>query len=228
MKKEKMKKIEGEVMELKASPLFEYRVTNGYFPVIGEGNHDAKIVFVGEAPGKNEAKTGRPFCGAAGKVLDSLLAHVGIPRDSIYITNIIKDRPPENRDPSRTEIEVYGPFLDRQLEIIQPRVVVALGRYAMGYIMNKFGLELELEPIGKAHGKAYKTSAPWKGGAKCNSNKKNVKKEQVAGDDGDMKNLNGKPADLDIVVLYHPCVAVYNPNNLDSLKKDFEILRRYV
>ena len=203
-KTKKMKAIRDEILVLKESPLFEYRVSNKYFPVIGEGSLDADIVFVGEAPGRNEAKTGKPFCGAAGNVLDQLLEHVGIPRKSIYITNIVKDRPPENRDPTSREIEVYGPFLDRQFEIIQPKVVVALGRYAMGYIMKKFGLDQEIEPIGKAHGKAHKALAPW----------------------NDPK--TSKSAYIDIVTLYHPCVAVYNPNNLPNLKKDFEVLRKYV
>ena len=213
-KTEKMKEIRDEILVLKNSPLYEYRTANKYFPVIGEGSHEAKIMFVGEAPGRNEAKTGRPFCGAAGNVLDQLLAHIGIPRDSIYITNIVKDRPPENRDPTTKEIEIYGPFLDRQFEILKPKVVVALGRYAMGYIMNKFGLELELEPIGKAHGKAHKAQAPW------NSDKT----KDGAGAETDAAAIT----EVDIVILYHPCVAVYNPNNLPNLKKDFEVLKKYV
>ncbi len=194
-KTEQMKEIRDEILVLKTSPLYEYRTSNNYFPVIGEGSHDAKIMFVGEAPGRNEAKTGRPFCGAAGKVLDQLLAHAGILRNTVYVTNIVKDRPPENRNPLPGEIEIYGPFLDRQIEIIQPRAIATLGRYAMGYIMKKFDLELELEPIGKAHGKAYQGKASY--------------------------------GDIDIATLYHPCVAVYNPNNIESLKKDFEILRKY-
>ncbi len=193
---EEMKKIRDEILVLKASPLYEYRISNKYFPVIGEGSHDSEIMFIGEAPGRNEAKTGRPFCGAAGKVLDELLAHVGIDRKNIYITNIVKDRPPENRDPSAKEIEIYGPFLDRQIEIIKPKVIATLGRYAMGYIMEKFDLGLELEPIGKAHGKAYSGKASY--------------------------------GNVDIVALYHPCVAVYNPNNIGKLKEDFIILKKYI
>lgn len=158
---EKLKIIEEKVLELKESPLFEYRTSNKYFPVIGEGSHNAKIVMIGEAPGKNEAKTGRPFCGTAGKVLDQLLEHIKMQRGQIYITNIVKDRPPENRDPTEEEIKVYGPFLDEQIEIIQPEIIVTLGRYAMGYIMQKFGKEDELEPIGKAHGKAYQVKASY-------------------------------------------------------------------
>ncbi len=160
-KKEKMRVIRDEVLALASSPLFEYRTENNYFPVIGEGSHDAKIMFVGEAPGRNEAKEGRPFCGAAGKILDELLASIGTPRESVYVTNIVKDRPPENRDPLPSEIEAYGPFLDRQIEIIQPLVIATLGRYSMGYVMKKFGLEFELEPISRAHGKVYEAAASY-------------------------------------------------------------------
>ncbi|MFA6898423.1 MAG: uracil-DNA glycosylase [Candidatus Paceibacterota bacterium] len=148
-------------MALKSSPLYEYRISNNYFPVIGEGSHDSRIMFVGEAPGRNEAKTGRPFCGAAGKILDELLDSVKIPRTEVYITNIVKDRPQENRDPSPEEIEIYGPFLDRQIEIIQPKIIAALGRYSYGYIMKKFDLDFEMEPIGKAHGKKYPAKASY-------------------------------------------------------------------
>ncbi len=157
----KLEKIKARVINLRESPLFTYRADNNYFPVIGEGSHDAEIVMIGEAPGRNEAKTGRPFCGTAGKVLDQLLQHVRLERDSIYITNIVKDRPPENRDPTAEEIAVYGPFLDEQIEIIKPKIIVTLGRYAMGYVMKKFGKEDALEPIGKAHGKAYDAQASY-------------------------------------------------------------------
>lgn len=121
------------------------------------------------------------------------MATVIIDRKNVYITNIVKDRPQKNRDPLPEEIEVYGPFLDRQIEIIQPKVIATLGRYAMGYIMKKFGLDLELEPIGRAHGKAYKAQASY--------------------------------GPIEIVTLYHPCVAIYNRSTLDTLKKDFEVLR---
>src|SRR5665213_20886 len=132
-KYEALKKIRDEVLSLKESPLYEYRTSNQYLPVIGEGSHDAQIMFVGEAPGKNEAKTGRPFAGAAGKILNELLESVGIAREDVYITNIVKDRPQENRDPTPKEIELYGPFLDRQIEIIQPKIIATLGRHSMSY-----------------------------------------------------------------------------------------------
>ncbi len=154
-RKELMKKIKDEVLTLKDSFLVEERIKNGVFPVIGEGSHFAKIMFVGEAPGANEAKTGRPFVGASGKFLNVLLESVGIKRDDIYITNIVKDRPPQNRDPRPDEIEQYGPFLDRQIDIIKPKVIATLGRFSMMYVMKRMGLEDKIEPIGEAHGKSY-------------------------------------------------------------------------
>lgn len=160
---EQLKKIKDEILALKESPLYEYRIQNKNFPVIGEGSHSAKIMFVGEAPGRNEAQTGRPFCGAAGKILDELLNSVGIDRKDVYVTNIVKDRPPENRDPSPEEISAYGPFLDRQIEIIQPKVIAALGRFSMGYIMEKFGLGLQCGPISQMHGRIFSAKTAYGG-----------------------------------------------------------------
>lgn len=192
-RKELMRKIKDEVVALKESPLYEFRIESKNLPVIGEGSHFAKIMFIGEAPGRNEARTGRPFCGAAGKILDSLLESVGIKREDVYVTNIVKDRPPQNRDPLPSEIEIYGPFLDRQIEIIQPKVIATLGRYSMTYIMPRFGLEFELEPISANHGKVFDGTSVYGG--------------------------------IKVVPLYHPAVAVYNSHTLDSLKKDFEVLK---
>ncbi len=160
-RKELMRQIRDEVVGLKASPLYKFRIENKNLPVIGEGSHFSKIMFIGEAPGRNEAKTGRPFCGRAGQVLDELLLSADIKREDIYITNIVKDRPPQNRDPLPEEIKIYGPFLDRQIEIIKPKVIATLGRYAMGYVMPLFDLSLEMEPIGKAHGKTYEAEASY-------------------------------------------------------------------
>ncbi len=152
---EQMKEIRNEILHLKESPLYEYRIKHKYFPVVGEGSHSAHIMFVGEAPGKNEAETARPFCGKSGKVLDEMLESIDLNRSDVYITNIVKDRPPENRDPSPEEIKLYAPFLDRQIQIIQPRVIATLGRFSMEYIMRLFGLEGELASIGELHGKEF-------------------------------------------------------------------------
>jgi len=136
----KMQEVRNDILQLKESPLYEYRIKNKYFPVVGEGSHTAHILFIGEAPGKNEAETGRPFCGKSGKVLDNMLESIKLNRSDVYITNIVKDRPQENRDPTEEEIKIYAPFLDRQIDIIQPQVIATLGRFSMAYIMNRFGL----------------------------------------------------------------------------------------
>ena len=190
-----LQKIKDEVIALENSPLCAERIKNGTFPVIGEGSHFAKIMFIGEAPGRNEAKTGRPFCGSAGKILDELLGSVGVKREDIYITNIVKDRPPQNRDPLPEEIEAYGPFLDRQIEIIQPKVIATLGRYSMVYIMQKFGLTSKIEPISTAHGKWYEAQAIY--------------------------------GNVTIIPLYHPAAAIYNQALKGTLKKDFQIIKKY-
>lgn len=189
-----LKKIRDDVWFFKQSPLYKYRTDNKYYPVIGEGSHDAKIMFVGEAPGKNEAETGRPFCGAAGKFLTKLIESIGLKREEVYITNIVKDRPEDNRDPTPEEIELYGPFLDRQVEIIKPEVIATLGRHSMTYVMKKFGLDFELEPISRIHGKSFDAKASY--------------------------------GHISVVTLYHPAAALYNGGMRDTLKKDFEILKK--
>lgn len=155
-----MKRIRDEVMALTDSPLYQYRTENKYFPVIGEGSHQADVVFIGEAPGRNEAETSRPFCGQAGRILDELLASINVKREDVYITNIVKDRPQNNRDPLPEEIELYGPFLDRQLEIIKPKIIATLGRFSMSYILQKFNMG-ELGTISALHGKTLEGEASW-------------------------------------------------------------------
>ncbi len=152
---EQLRNIKDEIVAAKKSPLYELRIKNNFLPGIGEGNHYAKIMFIGEAPGKNEALTGRPFCGAAGRILDELLQSINIDRKDVYVTNIVKDRPPFNRDPLPEEIEFYAPFLDRQIEIMKPEVIATLGRFSMAYIMTKFGLASELKSISVIHGKTF-------------------------------------------------------------------------
>jgi DNA polymerase len=160
-KQAQMQRINNKLLNLKQSPLYDYRTENRYIPVVGEGNLDADIVFIGEAPGKNEAITGKPFCGASGKVLDQLLEHIKLTREAVYITNIVKDRPQDNRDPKPEEIGLYAPFLNKQLEIIQPRVIATLGRFSMEYVMKIFGLEDKLDSISILHGKSFNIKTVW-------------------------------------------------------------------
>ncbi len=120
--------------------------------VFGYGNPRADIVFVGEAPGFHEDKQGIPFVGAAGKLLTELLSSIGISRDDVYITNILKCRPPGNRDPLPEEIAVCRPVLFKQLDIIKPRVVVTLGAFAMRTILDS------TVGISKVHGRIFDVS----------------------------------------------------------------------
>lgn len=99
--------------------------------VFGDGNPGAELVFIGEAPGKNEDQQGLPFVGAAGKFLNEMLEMIGLKREDVYITNIVKYRPPNNRDPLPDEKTAFMPYLESQLEVIQPKVVVTLGRHSL-------------------------------------------------------------------------------------------------
>ena len=114
--------------------------------VFGEGNANADILFIGEAPGFNEDQLKRPFVGQSGKLLDKLLNRTGLQRREVYITNIVKRRPPENRDPLPEEIEAFKPYLAKQIEIIDPKVIATLGRFSMNYF-------LPLAKISNDHGK---------------------------------------------------------------------------
>ncbi len=122
--------------------------------VPGEGPPGAEIVFIGEAPGYNEDRTGRPFVGQAGRLLEDLLASIGLKRSDVFICNVVKCRPANNRDPYPAEIEACRPYLDRQLAAIQPRLVVTLGRYSMArYIPG--------ESISRVHGQARRVGETW-------------------------------------------------------------------
>jgi uracil-DNA glycosylase len=114
--------------------------------VPGEGSPTAEILFVGEGPGFNEDQQGRPFVGAAGKFLDELLRSIGLERSDVYITNVLKCRPPNNRDPLPVEVEACRNYLLRQIELINPKLIVTLGRFSLAWFFPRDG-------IGKVHGK---------------------------------------------------------------------------
>lgn len=125
--------------------------------VPGEGNADAEILFIGEAPGEKEDETGQPFVGSSGRILDKMLADIHIKRENIYITNICKCRPPENRDPLPEEINICWLWLEKQLKIINPKIIITLGKYALNYflptakISETHGqiIHINIEKIGK-------------------------------------------------------------------------------
>lgn len=134
-----------EIVSLNLTPDLASQATQ---LVMGSGNLDAKIVLVGEAPGKKEDETGRPFVGASGRFLDQMLEAANLSRNNIYITNIVKYRPPNNRDPSKSEKAEFWPYLMRQIDIIDPKVVITLGRHS--------GMEfLPGLVISHDHGKMY-------------------------------------------------------------------------
>ena len=122
-------------------------------PVVGEGSLTADIIFIGEAPGYNEDQQGKPFVGRAGKIFDELLNSIGLKRKDIYITNILKCRPPGNANPSPEQIKACSPYLDEQIKIIQPKIIVTLGNFALSYIFDKF--RLKQEKISSIHGRIF-------------------------------------------------------------------------
>ena len=167
--------------------------------VFGKGNPNAKIVFVGEAAGKNEDLQGLPFVGAAGKNLDKLLESVGLSLDDVYIANILKYRPPENRDPLPYEIEAHTPYLIKQIEVIKPKIVCSLGNYA-----TKFFLAL--------------------GNVGDMNNQPNI--TQVH---GSVKNIEINDLKIKLIPLFHPAAIIYNRTKLTPLwEKDMEIVKEEI
>jgi DNA polymerase len=122
-----LEQLNAEVRSCPKCPLSQTR----RHAVPGEGPLDAEVMFIGEGPGYHEDAQGRPFVGPAGRFLDELLQTIGLQRDQVYITSVVKCRPPGNRDPAPNEIAACAPYLDRQLEIVNPKVIVTLGRYSM-------------------------------------------------------------------------------------------------
>lgn len=137
--------ISAEIKTCTQCPLHEGRT----HAVPGEGPHDAEIIFIGEAPGFHEDKQARPFVGASGQYLTELLHGIGLQREDVFITNIVRCRPPGNRDPLRPEIEACKDYLDRQLALIRPRVIATLGRFSMAYFIPR-------GQISKIHGQAVR------------------------------------------------------------------------
>lgn len=147
-KNQELDKIKADILKKDICPELSKTATQLVF---GDGNADADVVFIGEAPGKNEDEQGLPFVGAAGKFLNEMLESIGLKRGDVYITNIVKYRPPANRDPVPEEKAAFLPFLQAQLEVIKPKLVVTLGRHSMDSLLP--GLQ-----ISKCHGqpKRYK------------------------------------------------------------------------
>ena len=159
---EKEKQLRRVARELATKSLCPLRKT-AKNAVPGEGSANAQILFLGEAPGRKENETGRPFVGAAGKVLDKLLASIKLERAAVFITSIEKFRPPENRDPKPDEVMACFPYLQKQIEIIQPKFIVTLGRHALRRMIEWSDAESSAPPsIEQLHGKVMVTKAGYR------------------------------------------------------------------
>ncbi len=166
--------------------------------VVGKGNLKARILFVGEAPGRNEDEQGLPFVGAAGKNLDALLARVGLSLNDIYITNILKCRPPENRAPLPDEIRAHTPWLIEQIREMKPSIVCSLGNYATKFFLARGAVDDmdAQEGITKLHGKV-----------------------QTIVFDG---------LSIKLIPLFHPAAIIYNRKLLPLWEQDLEVVKREI
>jgi len=165
--------------------------------VVGKGNLNAGILFVGEAPGRNEDEQGIPFCGAAGKNLDKLLENVGLSLNDIYVANILKCRPPENRDPLPEEIKAHTPWLLKQIREIKPKVVCSLGNYATKFFLALGDVDKmnDMPGITQVHGK--------------------------------VQEIEISSLKIRLIPLFHPAAIIYNRTKLTPLwEADIEVVKR--
>lgn len=185
-KQEQLEEVRKQIIKAKL-PLHE-TATN---LVLGKGNVNADILFIGEAPGRNEDLQGIPFVGAAGKKLDEFLHTIDLCIDDVYITNILKYRPPNNRDPSIDEIKTHSPFLIEQIKIIKPKIIITLGNFASKFVLAGFNVEnmKKIKGITFLHGKLFE------------------------------KKINGLK--FIVIPMYHPAAILYKKNLEKDLKKDF-------
>lgn len=197
MKKNKnaqLELIKKDILEKLKCPLKE-QATNLVF---GKGNTNAKIFFIGEAPGAKEDEAGIPFIGRAGKDLDKALNKINLNIDDVYIANILKYRPPKNRDPSKDEIISHTPYLIRQIETINPKIIVTLGNFSTKFILSKFNQkEMKKVPgISQIHGQEIQTQ------------------------------INNK--NYIVVPIYHPSAMIYKPKLREEFEKDFINLKNII
>lgn len=171
-------------------------------PVLGEGNPEAEIMFIGEAPGKREDELKRPFVGPAGQLLDELLSSIGLKREDVYISNVVKYRPPNNRDPTDEEKEQCMPWLKLEIALIKPKVIVPLGRHALGHFFPKMGMT-------SAHGKPQKLT-------------------RSAGSTSSAQAGSGQADGITIFPIYHPAAALHNGSLRQALFDDFAALRQFL
>lgn len=203
--------------------------------VMGHGNPDSEIVFIGEAPGKNEDLEGKPFVGAAGKFLSEMLESAGMKRSDVYITNIVKYRPPNNRDPLPDEKNAFWPYLIREIAVVQPKIVATLGRHSMEYFLPGRSIsQIHGEPK-RIRIRFRKTGSNGADLLQGDSEKRNksykeydegaseLATKQDAANDSRVTGPGSEQGIMSIVVLplYHPAAALYNGSMRETLIADF-------
>lgn len=199
-KQKQLDDIREKILRERVTPKLKQTATQLVF---GDGNPDADILFIGEAPGKNEDQQGIPFVGAAGKFLNEMLGMVELKREDVYITNIVKYRPPDNRDPLPDEKAAFLPYLQAQLEVIHPKVIVTLGRHSM----NCFLPDLQ---ISKIHGQPKRIRI----------NMRHQAERMQQGETG-VSPESSHGMTVVILPLYHPAAALYNGGMRQTLIDDF-------
>lgn len=199
-KQQQLNEIREEILRNKVTPELKKTATQMVF---GAGSADASVLFIGEAPGKNEDQQGLPFVGAAGKFLNEMLEMIDLKREDVYITNIVKYRPPENRDPLPDEKAAFLPYLQAQLEVIRPKIVVTLGRHSM----NCFLPDLQ---ISKIHGQPKRIRI-------------NMRRQAERIGKGETGASPEATSGMQIVImpLFHPAAALYNGGMRQTLIDDF-------
>lgn len=205
--------------------------------VMGDGNVNADIVFIGEAPGKNEDEQGLPFVGAAGRFLNEMLAAAGMDRGDVYITNIVKYRPPDNRDPLPDEKKAFWPYLLKQLQIIEPKVVITLGRHSMEYFLPGMYIgQIHGQPK-RIHFRNLKKVSEHDGLSAIQGSgeqRTEVRKKRSEGVAEPLTQQRAKTGSADtgsasgsddwtvvLLPLYHPAAALYNGSMRQTLIDDF-------
>ncbi len=183
-----------KLLNLTQSPLYQYRIQNHYQPVLGEGSLSANLMLIGEAPGEKEAQSGKPFVGAAGRLLDSFLQNASIPRSEVFITSLLHDRPPQNRNPHQTEIELYFPFTLELISLITPSIIACLGRFSTQTLFTHFGLNPG--PLNQIRGQFFPVHTAFN--------------------------------QINLVALYHPAAALYNPSLKPKLETDYQQLSHFL
>jgi uracil-DNA glycosylase len=166
--------------------------------VFGKGNINAQVMFIGEAPGEKEDLEGIPFCGRSGKELDKLLKYINLTIDDVYITNILKYRPKNNKNPTIKQIKNHTPYLIEQIKLIKPKIIATLGNYSTKFVLSGFKVENmnKIEGISKLHG------VP--------------------------KKLKFNDCDFIVIPIYHPAAILYRPQLREDFKNDFENMKKII